>query len=787
MKNRKRALALAGSAVLAVGLLAGCGTAAGGSGPTAGPGGGASEGTSSVWKAERLKIDGPDGYMSARTLVDGRLYFSSGGVWQDDGSISPEELWSAPLEGGKAEKLSGYSAPERPEGLEDYRVQINAIAPAKDGLWLYETVNGTRYELPEGFSGDEADKYEYAKEVTSSRLLLLDRDTAQEKLSVELDKALEAVKTAEQDAGESVNMSAMCSDAEGNLCVLYDQSAAALFDAQGEFLGAQAVPGWWDTALSLADGRAAIAGRGDEGHVLRPVDFKAKALGPDIALPRNADNVWSGGGGHSFSCVDGLYIYGLDAGTGKSTRLAGLLDCGIDANRLAGVYFDEGGELYCVVNDYDTEKSELYRLSELSAEEAAKLVTLRLACNYLSPSLSKAVLEFNTSSRSARIEVTDYSQYATDEDYSAGVTKLNTEILSGNVPDLFVTTDLPMARYAAKGLLKDIYELIDKDSELSRDSFMAPVLRAVETEGKLYSVAPGFGITTLVGKSEVVGREPGWTLAQMQEVVKAHPEAKYILGQGMTRSSVLDSMLRYGLDRYVDWQKGECSFNSPDFIDVLNFSRLFSEEFVYEELGVSPYQLMAEGRQLLMPYELRDFRDYQTCVAVTKGGATFKGYPTAEGVGNLITLSGDPLSISATCRNMDAAWSFVRGMLTEDYAKGAQYIDGLPLNCRAYDAAEAEAMKKDTWKDPDTGKEEELPAGTIGWGDFTIDFYAMTKEEAQGLRALIDSTTRTAAYDKNIMDIINEELQAFTSNVKTAEQTAALIQDRVSLYVNEQR
>ena len=37
------------------------------------------------------------------------------------------------------------------------------------------------------------------------------------------------------------------------------------------------------------------------------------------------------------------------------------------------------------------------------------------------------------------------------------------------------------------------------------------------------------------------------------------------------------------------------------------------------------------------------------------------------------------------------------------------------------------------------------------------------------------------------MDIINEEVQSFSKNVKTAEQAAALIQDRVSLYVNEQR
>ena len=392
-----------------------------------------------------------------------------------------------------------------------------------------------------------------------------------------------------------------------------------------------------------------------------------------ITLPQNAGNACFGGGKYSCGYLDSLYIYGLDAASGESTRLAGLLDCGIDENQLTGVYLGEDGGISCFVNNFDTGNTELYHLTELDPAEAAKIVTLRLACNYVSPNLNRAVLNFNTSSKNARIEVTDYSQYATDEDYSAGITKLNTEILSGNVPDLFVTTDLPMARYAAKGLLKDIYELMDKDPELGRGSFMAPVLKAVETDGKLYSISPGFGLITLVGKSDIVGKEPGWTLAQMQEVIKAHPEAKYILGQGMTRNMVLDSMLRYGLDRYVDWQKGECSFNSPDFIDVLNFSRLFPEEFEYEDIGMSPYQLLAEGRQLLMPYELRDFRDYQTCITATKGGATFKGYPTADGIGNLITMAGDPLSISATCRNMDAAWGFVRGMLGEDYYKSARY------------------------------------------------------------------------------------------------------------------
>ena len=220
---------------------------------------------------------------------------------------------------------------------------------------------------------------------------------------------------------------------------------------------------------------------------------------------------------------------------------------------------------------------------------------------------------------------------------------------------------------------------------------------------------------------------------------------------------------------------------------MLNFSRLFPEEFTYDELGTSPYQMLADGRQLLMPMEIRDFTDYQTCTAITKGLVTFKGYPTAEGIGNIATFSGDPLSISSTCKDMDSAWKFVRGMLTYDSYGSGRYVDGLPLNVKAYAAAEAEAMKRDTYKDDETGEEKEWPKGSAGWGDYSVDFYAMTREEADGLRSLIDATGRAVAYDQNIMNIINEEIQTFMNGTKTAEQTASLIQDRVSLYVNEQR
>lgn len=786
MKKFKRVGALIISSAMALGLLAGCGGATATGRPGGTPGASA-EGTGSVWRAERRKIDGPEGTMDAKAVADGKLFFSTSDIFWEEGGAKPVDLWSVTLEGGKAEKLSGYQPQTAPEGVEDVRIQINAIAPSPKGLWLYENMSGTRYELPENYSGGEDGKYEYAKEVNSSRLRLVDASTASELLSVELDKAMDAVKKAVPDSGDSVYMSAMYTDAEGNVCLIYDQTAAAFISAEGELLGAQPLNGWWDGVVRLADGRVALSGRGDDGYVLRTVDFKSGNVGEDIKLPGDVNRTFDGDEKFGAGYADNLYIYGFDPKSGQSTRLAGLLDCGIDENQLSAMYFGEDGVIYCLVNNFETDKTELLRLTELDPAEAAKIVTLRLACNYLSTSLSKAVMNFNSSSTTARIEVTDYSKFNTDEDYSAGLTKLNTEIISGNVPDIFVTTDLPMGQYAAKGLLKDIYELIDSDSELSRESFMAPVMKAMESEGRLYSISPGFSIATLVGKSDVVGREMGWTLSQMQEVIKAHPEAKYILGQGMTRDMVLSDMLKYGLDRYVDWQNGKCSFNTQDFIDVLNFSHLFPAEFTYDEIGTSPYQMLADGRQLLMQMELRDFSDYQTCSSITKGHVTFKGYPTAEGVGNVVMFAGDPLSISATCKDIDSAWKFVRGMLTEDYFENNRYMDGLPLNLKAYAAAEAEAMKRDTYKDEETGKEMEWPKGTIGWGDFTVDYYAMSRDEADALRSLIDSIGRAAAYDKSIMNIVNEEVQSFVNGIKTPEQTAAIIQDRVSLYVNEQR
>lgn len=116
------------------------------------------------------------------------------------------------------------------------------------------------------------------------------------------------------------------------------------------------------------------------------------------------------------------------------------------------------------------------------------------------------VLDFNRKSSDYRIEVRDYSEFNTDDDYTAGLTKLITEIGSGAVPDILITDSLPMDTFGAKGLFEDLWPYIEADEEIGgRAGVVEPFFNAISQEGKLYEVTSGFAVRTIAGPSSIIG------------------------------------------------------------------------------------------------------------------------------------------------------------------------------------------------------------------------------------------------------------------------------------------
>ena len=74
-----------------------------------------------------------------------------------------------------------------------------------------------------------------------------------------------------------------------------------------------------------------------------------------------------------------------------------------------------------------------------------------MATMYVDDSTQKAVIDFNRSNDEYRVDLIDYSEYNTEDDYNAGLTKLNTEIMAGNMPDILASIPRPLPPVRGKG------------------------------------------------------------------------------------------------------------------------------------------------------------------------------------------------------------------------------------------------------------------------------------------------------------------------------------------------
>ena len=152
-----------------------------------------------------------------------------------------------------------------------------------------------------------------------------------------------------------------------------------------------------------------------------------------------------------------------------------------------------------LLQDWNTDPTtyQLVLLHRVDASEIKEKKVLTLACMYLDWNLRSMIVEYNKTNDEYRINVVDYSEYATDDDYNAGVTKLTTEIISGSVPDIFLTSNLPIDKYAAKGAIADLNTFMDGGNGLSRDYFVPQVMSALEKDGKLYELPTSFSAPVL--------------------------------------------------------------------------------------------------------------------------------------------------------------------------------------------------------------------------------------------------------------------------------------------------
>lgn len=719
-------------------------------------------------------------------------------------------IYRIPLDGGEPVKLENFESTPIPEGVEGSS-NISNIRGGEDGtLWVTEDVYTTTFELPADFDPNTDDKWNYPSESTNSQILRqldstgnelsrIDTSGMQEKLGADYINSMVMdpegyFYTTVQTFGETTSE---------NKVVVLDKDQNVLFTIEEENL--------WGQLTLLGDGTVGMSylreEDGQSSQVLRTIDKAAKGWGAEYPLPPNGGNIYTGSQKYIFYYDNGDSLYGFNKETKAGEKILSWSAANINKDELMFFTFLEDGRIVAMTRSWGMNGNdmtmELAILTETDASVLKDKVTLTYATQYLGYEERSKIIDFNKSSDKYRIEIKDYSEFNTAEDYKAGLTKLNTEIAAGNVPDILNVSGLPIQQYGAKGLLEDLWPYIDNDPDLGRDAIMENVFKAAEQDGKLYQVFSTFSIQTVLGATKVVGDRMSWTLDDLQAALATMPEGCTIFGEGDTKAGMLSNVLAQNMDAFVDWSTGQCSFDSEDFISLLEFCNSFPLEYDWNNVDWEEYEddytRVMNGKQMLLNAGLYDLGDsLQMYEVVFNGDYSFIGFPQEDGsVGSSFSIGGG-VAMSSTCKDKEGAWSFMREYLMPQYANvDEEYMIGgynLSTNKADFEKMVEMAMKKEYQLDvngnqvlDENGQPIEVPKYSYGFNDLMVDVYATTQEQYDQFMALYNAIDSISTYDENIYNIVNEVAGGYFNGDKTVQDTAKQIQDRVTLYVNEQR
>ena len=549
---------------------------------------------------------------------------------------------------------------------------------------------------------------------------------------------------------------------------------------------------------------------------LLTIDPEKQDWGPEYILPDNAYSFYPGGGEYLcyYQLNDAVFGWkgaGSAGENGSETamegeRLFSWIEADINSGNVRNFFFLPDGRVAAVTQEWSEDGKgkaivSVIVMTSTPRSELPEKTTLVYATMYLTYDAREKIIDFNKKSETHRIEVRDYSEYVTsDNDDSAALQKLNTEILAGSVPDILDTRELPLRQYGARGVLEDLWPFIDNDPDLGRDALMVRPLEANCQDGKLYEIFNSFSIRTTAGSGRIVGDRTGWTLADLQEALSKMPEGCSIFGQSDTRDDMLSTVVALNMDRFVDWDTGKCSFDSQDFKDLLSFCGSFPAEFSWENVDWETWEeediRAMNGKQLLLEMYLSGFDwDIQRLAAIFNDDFSFIGYPREDGGCGSSFSTGRGVAMSASCKDKDGAWSFIRQVLLPQVKDDEEYYGQFPINKSDFDKMVDQALKpryeEDENGDPllgDDGQPIPIDPGAIWISDGTeIPARAINQADVDKVMALYNAVDTVYRYDEKIFSAVQEVAGQYFAGDKPLDEAASLIQNKVSLYVNESK
>lgn len=694
-----------------------------------------------VYKESGFSLEGIEGDIRDFFVKDEKLYVFTAEWTEKEGSGEdiPDEshavfrMYSADLDGGNVTEIS------LPQQNENMDMKFMSVGEDNNIVFLVSTYDGTDKSSECLVKTDMQGKEVFHEDITD---------------------------TIEKENIDNSDKSIM--DRKGRLVCIFDNEIKVL-DEQGRFLWKLKTDSRISGIASMKNGQIVCAFNNQEGARVKVLDIDGKKWGDTFTLDlqnfEGADALLDGLE-YDFYYKDSIGIYGYDIEEARQVKVVDYIASNLKSSHMVKIIPIGKEQLLGMVRSDNRENSVgliLYSKADLSGEQEKKVITIGVGEETYT-TIEEEIVAFNKESTEYRIEVKQYSEMNYE-------TKINLDILAGKAPDIITgLQNLPVKNYVSKGVLEDLTPYFENDPEIG-EQLMDSVAETMKIDGRFYYTASQFSVNTIIGKTEDVGKESGWTFDDMKKLLEkkgTDTRIFYMQNKGILLNTFLDC----GLDDYVDWDKGECFFDGEDFKNILELCNTGEDE--ESEWDNEEYvRLMRDGKILLVG-GTSVWWQMQECEELFGSDITFIGYPNKKKLGSYFTF-GDQMGIYYKSEVKQGAWEFIRRFMTKEYFERGG-VTGIPVREDCLDLA----IQKFNQGCEEYGQ-------YLDYESMTIKVEPLTQERERKLRELIKNTRTSNSSDSALMEIIEEEAKVYFSGDRNIEETLKIIQKRAQTYINEGR
>ncbi|MDR0400329.1 MAG: extracellular solute-binding protein [Treponema sp.] len=439
-------------------------------------------------------------------------------------------------------------------------------------------------------------------------------------------------------------------------------------------------------------------------------------------------------------------------------------------------------------------------------EDAAKLFMAAYPGTEVEAQSFSAMPEIRTSGEGDNMTVIVVQTEDDPRGRSDYINRVNTALMSGEGADIYAADILPFHTYAESGQLENLAVYMAGDPAWRDADFRANIIEAAKFRGGLWFMPADYGFnyfaydTVLLPERGDFGEKSAFTVEALADRAKPRFEGgakifnayDYVPGSSRGPGDMFSQLLLEYYPSLVDLENKKANFNDGTFAKILDLVKEYADAGYIPRSAASGPGEPPPTAPLAAPAAARETdryffklnNNFSLAAQFQRGSGrrlTLRSAGSGGGITDDDAIAGiranrdggvpfhfsRAFGINRNSKNKGTAWEFLKFLLSDE-VQGSLPPADLPLNNRAREEKAARLLSG-----PSLGREpDERMREAAGRYNAAVE-------------ALSDQINRYVPQDTVINDMIASEAAYFFRGTRTARETAAVLQNRVNLYLHE--